>query len=299
MGRGRWTAVAVLAAFAAFVGNAAAITNGKPDGNAHPNVGALYARAPGHQLQQFCSGSLVAPGIFLTAGHCVAVINSVPGAQMFVTFAPTFDRGSLIRATGSTLDPAFGQLSDPNVGADPHDIAVVQFDPDARAAAGIRPVILPPVGALDVLLKFLKHDRSWSHAGERGHERMGPFASTVTRTTKSVRDDGDGRSSTAVFVDVGYGATDINQQFSDGIRRSAASGDPKLVGDNWLILSQDASKGFGGTCVGDSGGPQFVGPVEVSITIDGDPDCTLFGINLRLDTTTARSFLSSVGVPLR
>ena len=112
MGRGRWTAVAVLAAFAAFVGNAAAITNGKPDGNAHPNVGALYARAPGHQLQQFCSGSLVAPGIFLTAGHCVAVINSVPGAQMFVTFAPTFDRGSLIRATGSTLDPAFGQLSD-------------------------------------------------------------------------------------------------------------------------------------------------------------------------------------------
>ena len=68
------------------------------------------------------------------------------------------------------------------------------------------------------------------------------------------------------------------------------------MGDNWLILSQDASKGFGGTCIGDSGGPQFVGPVEVSITIDGDPDCTQYGINLRLDTPTARSFLNSVGV---
>jgi trypsin len=302
MRRGRWTAVAVLAAFAAFVGNAAAITNGKPDGNAHPNVGALYAIAPGFELQQFCSGSLVAPGVFLTAGHCVAVVNSVPGAQMFVTFTPRFDPASLIPATGSTIDPAFGQVIDPNVNDDPHDIAVVRFDPRARAAAGIRPVILPPVGALDVLLKFLKHDRSgrWSHAGEREHERMRTLTPTVTRTTKSTRDNGDdrehGRSSTAVFVDVGYGATDINQQFADGIRRSAVSGDPKLVGENWLILSQDAAKGFGGTCVGDSGGPQFVGPVEVSITIDGDPDCTQYGINLRLDTPAARSFLSSVGV---
>ena len=31
-------------------------------------------------------------------------------------------------------------------------------------------------------------------------------------------------------------------------------------------------------------------------TIDGDPDCIQYGINLRLDTPTARSFLNSVGV---
>jgi hypothetical protein len=302
VGRGRWAAVAVLAAFAAFVGDAAAITNGRPDGNAHPNVGALYAVAPGFELQQFCSGSLVAPGVFLTAAHCVAVIDSVPGAQMFVTFAPTFDPGSLIPATGSTIDPQFGQVTDPNAIDDPHDIAVVRFDPRARAATGIRPVILPPLGAVDQLLKFLKHDRSHGrgHRRERGKERM----RTLTPTRKvasagAARDDGKDqgkKSSTAIFVDVGYGATDIDQEFADGIRRSAVSGDPELVDDVWLVLSQDASKGFGGTCIGDSGGPQFVGPVQVSITIDGDPDCTKYGINLRLDTPSARSFLSSVGV---
>jgi Trypsin len=307
MGRGRWAAVAALAAFAAFVGNAAAITNGKLDGDAHPNVGALYATAPGFGLQQFCSGTLVAPGVFLTAGHCIAIINSVPGAQMFVSFAPTFVPATLIPATGSTIDPAFGQVTDPNQPGDPHDIAVVTFDPQAPAAAGIRPVLLPPLGAVDVILKFLAHDRSggFGRAGLRGPERIGTIAPAVAQARKSARDDAksdDGKPrakpGTAVFVDVGYGATVITQPGPDGIRRSAVSGDPLLVGDNWLVLSQDASKGFGGTGICDSGGPQFVGPLEVSITIDGDATCTQFGINLRLDTPAARSFLSSVGVPL-
>jgi hypothetical protein len=310
MGRGRWAAVAVLAAFAAFVGNAAAITNGKLDGNAHPNVGALYAVAPGFDLQQFCSGSLVAPGVFLTAAHCVETINSVPGAQMFVTFAPTFEPATLIPATGSTVDPAFGITWDQAVNADPHDIAVVRFDARARAADGIRPVVLPPRGALDMLLRFLKHGDGNGHdyKRDRGHERMRSparkvFAVKATTENGNNQDQtgqsGDnqhGNSRIPLFVNVGYGATDINQMFPDGIRRSAVSGDPRLVGNDWLILSQEAAKGFGGTCIGDSGGPQLVGPVQVSITIDGDPDCTLFGVNLRLDTTAARSFLTSVGV---
>ena len=49
---------------------AAAITYGVPDGNAHPNVGGLVAPEPypdGTSI--YCSGTLIAPTVFLTAAH--------------------------------------------------------------------------------------------------------------------------------------------------------------------------------------------------------------------------------------
>jgi hypothetical protein len=49
---------------------ALAITNGQPDGSHHPYVGLLvFDDAPGHPAWR-CSGSLIAPTVVLTAGHC-------------------------------------------------------------------------------------------------------------------------------------------------------------------------------------------------------------------------------------
>jgi len=62
-------AVAVLMALGA-VGAAIAITNGQPDGDVHPYVGLLvFDDAPGHPAW-LCSGSLIAENVVLTAGHC-------------------------------------------------------------------------------------------------------------------------------------------------------------------------------------------------------------------------------------
>jgi hypothetical protein len=62
--------VAVLALALATVGVASAITNGQPDGDNHPYVGLLvFDDAPGHPAWR-CSGSLIAPNVVLTAGHC-------------------------------------------------------------------------------------------------------------------------------------------------------------------------------------------------------------------------------------
>jgi secreted trypsin-like serine protease len=116
-----------------------AITNGAPDGNAHPYVGALLApQAFSDGTWEECSGTLIAPRVFLTAAHCDEGL-----ARVKVTF------DSVYTAPGTTYtgtwhaDPAYDQAQ-----SDPHDIAVVVLD---RAVQGISPARLPRAGSLSGL----------------------------------------------------------------------------------------------------------------------------------------------------
>jgi hypothetical protein len=64
-----------------------------------------------------------------------------------------------------------------------------------------------------------------------------------------------------------------------------------------LRLTQNPSTGFGGTCYGDSGGPNFLGArttetnIIAGITITGDVFCRSTNVTQRLDTEVARAFL--------
>jgi len=51
--------------------------------------------------------------------------------------------------------------------------------------------------------------------------------------------------------------------------------------------------GDGGTCFGDSGGPNFLGSTNTiaATTITGDAVCRATNVDYRLDTASARSFL--------
>ncbi len=53
--------------------------------------------------------------------------------------------------------------------------------------------------------------------------------------------------------------------------------------------------GNGGTCYGDSGGPNFLGTTNViaGITITGDMVCRSTNVVYRLDTESARTFLAA------
>src|SRR6266540_56488 len=135
--------VAVLAV--SLIGGASAITYGQPDGNLHPNVGAMIRLRPSdNQLRIVCSGSLISPTVFLTASHCTSFVESTGQTDIWVTFDSSFTSASkLIHGTMHT-NPLYNQRQ-----SDPEDIAVITLD----AAAGPTPVQLPSAGLLDSMKK--------------------------------------------------------------------------------------------------------------------------------------------------
>src|ERR671912_1269438 len=60
-----------------FPAPASAITTGEPDAGAHPYVGIIF------NVDTFCTGTLLSPTVFLTAGHCTVLFE---GTQTYVTF---------------------------------------------------------------------------------------------------------------------------------------------------------------------------------------------------------------------
>jgi len=111
------------------------------------------------------------------------------------------------------------------------------------------------------------------------------------------------------FTSVGYGTLSAQngpggQTFPIDDVRKYAVGTLNTVTKSWLRISQNASLGNGGTCYGDSGGPNFrgAGATETNIiaatTITGDTACRSTNVDYRLDTASARSFLAGyVQVP--
>jgi V8-like Glu-specific endopeptidase len=246
-------ALAVAALVAVTAGPASAITNGAPDGNAHPEVGALIAdTAFSDGTWAYCSGTLIAPTVFVTAAHC-----GDPGqASARVAFSSQYHDGDPLYVGRFIADPRFR-----GVQSDPFDIAVVLFD---RAVRGVTPAQLPTQGLLD-------------------------------------RMKADGSLKAATFTSVGYGSLlPMNgpggKTYTYTDTRDVATGSLNSLTDAWLRLSQNASTGNGGTCYGDSGGPNFLGGASSSLlvatTITGDTACRSTNVDYRVDTDGARSFLA-------
>jgi len=100
------------------------------------------------------------------------------------------------------------------------------------------------------------------------------------------------------FTAVGYGNTEYvngpgGQTTTRPQARNYAVSSFNSLTTNYLHLSQHTKKGEGGTCSGDSGGPNFLGDTNIiaSITVTGDTYCSSTNVGYRLDTQSARDFL--------
>ena len=104
------------------------------------------------------------------------------------------------------------------------------------------------------------------------------------------------------FTSVGYGAQSVTSDhgghtFHYQDTRFVATGTLNSVTPSWLRVSQNPAHGDGGTCYGDSGGPNFLGAgstetnIVAGTTITGDSLCKATNVIYRLDTPSARNFL--------
>jgi Trypsin len=103
------------------------------------------------------------------------------------------------------------------------------------------------------------------------------------------------------FTSVGYGAQSVTiahgPTFHYADIRYVASGGLNAVTPSWLRISMNPARGDGGTCYGDSGGPNFLGAgagetnIVAGTTITGDFVCRATNVDFRMDTPSARAFL--------
>jgi secreted trypsin-like serine protease len=213
------------------------ITNGVLDGNAHPAVVLIIMDVGGRPAFR-CSGTLIAPKVVVTAGHCAGEPGEFSGVRIFTESDVENGNNNYPFAGPNTIEAVSWQ-------AHPlfterafflHDVGVIQLTKAVKLAAG-QYGKLPTVNQLDALQP----------------------------------------SSATLFTAVGYGLQRINPVFiqADLIRMSA---EPHLIqintgftGDFSLLLSNNAATG--GTCFGDSGGPNYLGSGNVIAGV------TSFGLN--------------------
>ncbi len=254
---------------------------GEPDDHRHPNVGWISAfNADGNRLGGSCSGTLIAPKVFLTASHCTISIHddrvgnpAHSGFQVKVGFTEDFILpGAHISSISdqSLVYDAERVHSNPDydyywMSPDPQraDIAVVVLEEEAE----IPLASLPYEGELSDLKR----------------------ASAIRKLT---------------FPAVGYGSVDVvippwhgsypSNWFGYSQGRYVGYTRFRALHPGYMILSMNHSTGDSGPCYGDSGGPIFIGDSDIiaAITVAGDVMCRAMTAPLRLDTQGARDFLS-------
>jgi hypothetical protein len=130
-------------------GVANAIINGQPDGNAHPYVGALVGDFDGQKVA-ICSGTLISPTVFITAGHCTDFLQD-EDVPTFVSFDTTFDQSSALVSGTAYTHPLYRDIVGNGLPEfDAYDVGVVVLD---QAVTDVGYAQLPSQGLVDTLNK--------------------------------------------------------------------------------------------------------------------------------------------------
>ena len=222
------------------IGAASAVTDGELDGEGHPYVGLMVAQDEDGNPLWRCSGTLLSSTLFLTAGHC----TEAPAAHVEIWFDADVESGI----------PANGYPFTGDVGGTPYTHP--DYNPNAFFLFDLGVVVLDEPYVLDEYGALPELNQLDAYTTRRGQNKV-------------------------TFTAVGYG---LQESFPDAAswkennERVRMVAHPKLnqingglVGDFSLLLSNNAHTG--GTCFGDSGGPNFIGDSNVIAGV------TSFGLN--------------------
>lgn len=258
------------------VGVVGAITDGELDGEDHPHVVLLLMEVGGEPMYR-CSGTLLSPTVLLTAGHCVSNYPDEPFSGMRIFTESDVENGdndypyagnNTVEAVSWAAHPLY-ETEDPFY---MHDVGIVILEEPGVAGLDVYGT-LPELDQFDEL----------------------PMPS--------------GKWNKTTFTSVGYGQqiifTDEAQweMQSERIRMVAYPflkqiNVPGITGDYSLWLSNNHATG--GTCYGDSGGPNFLGDTNIvaAVTSFGmNETCSGSGGVFRMDRADVLDFIDDYYTP--
>ena len=291
------TLVAVMAVLLFGASGAMAITNGVPDGNNHPYVGLMVALDKDGIPLWRCSGSLLTTTVFLTAGHC----TEPPAAHVEVWFgagpiltdpdyaaALATDPDGIVSCNDSPLFNGYPCKGD--VGGTPHP------NPDFCTGCGNG---LPNFANRDVGVVKLSTAVPTTLVSEYAQLPAAGLVDTLANKTP------------ADFV--GYGV-----QFQANIPGNQLPQPPpfyrwtgprermyapgQIVSGNFkhsaefIRFSLNAGGGKGGTCFGDSGGPDLLGGTDTVLAVNSyvtNVNCSGVGYSQRVDIPEVLDWIRS------
>jgi hypothetical protein len=251
------------AAIATWAAPAGAITGNFVEDNVHDYVGLIVFYDESGEFMWRCSGTLIAPTIFLTAGHCTDQNADESPASARIYFRQ--DAGARFDAE-SGIDPLTGYpescVNDPAF-PDAEEICVTShelYDFGWNNFAGFQNTGDVGIAVLDTPVTTL------------GFAELAAAGSLDALATQRGRQD-------VSFTVSGYGVSRINPvQFQSFRERLMATTElvnlrSALTGGFNLQTTANPGGGKGGTCFGDSGGPVFYGATETVVAV------TSFGLN--------------------
>ena len=244
------------------LGVSSAITNGQPDGDTHPYVGLIVFDDENGPAWR-CTGTLLSSTVVLTAGHCT---DGAVAARVW--FDP------------QVIDPDY-----PNSGGTSVEAAGIHTHPDFCLGCGNG---LLGLDTRDVGVIVLSEPVPLSEYGQLPDEGLVDTLRMKTDVTA-----------------VGYGVQSLTRgnppHFWAGLlarffapTKLIASN--QMNSDEFIKLTANPARGKGGTCFGDSGGPDLLTGTDTVLAVNSyvtNFNCTGVTYSNRIDIEDVLAFIKS------